>query len=1018
MTKLFTIVIRWMKKDRKRTLLSFLSIVMAMYLLTFLGIYFSSAVSMMRSLTGFEDGTYHAEFICRSADQAKLVTKNASVSEGALYVESPDGSVSLLDSCFYDKYCDKNKGGDNDFVPLIKLNGTSYDTLDLKYVSSRMDMCLAAGNLSELSEDGIKEINGRFPENSNEILLGWFAASELGLKIGDTLEIEVGARKARAEYATLEMPLEDPDEMITKEETDEYGYSSETDTALGFAGRELGEKLEKVPDTEYKPDETGEAMNAFYNSFRDNRNDLSRKLYNAANGKLSYTCCYDEENKKAVCTAIRLTPLDETVDVQKLSYTVVGIDRNGICPPLCFYVDDPFAKPFFEFDDHGQPYMESPYRYTAWVRIKDGLDIDTEVAQIRNSADIPKDDLKRSYVIMNNDLIFYEGRGFEYATGGSSGVVIMFLVMVLVAAVFVFFARLIINNAFELSSAYRAEQYGALKTIGASNRQIFAMVLTECIFYLIAALPISVGLAVLTGKAVISGIRDIRIFDLQYGAGISDRFFTLEIIPAILIASVIVAAFSVLFSGYACAIRIRKLSPIDASKAQNSKKVKAKKRKPLQVGKLGFPFIYAIRSARKSFMHVSITILAAIISGTIVITIFSLLKGIESGALIEEKYMEDFWVGIENTNAGKPFDIYKEYKRLENSGLFENIRFSSSGITVTDSEHTDLTDEQLSFLNDEYIGMFKKYRYDDTEGLKINIFPITRESFKDIGADLSYDEFLAADGVLVSNSAYAYNDEGSATAAVIKEGATELALPPSPESESGSWSKVKIAGLFVPESGSSYVCYPQSIYAYVPFERFYDLAKGLVDDGANVDLSNMYTDFQLNAVSGKEEEAKAFLESFVQDPELYANIQDNVTHNLTLDRIGEALRLAGVWLSIIIFAVAMINIISTSSANIVNRRRELSMLRSCGMPMRDIFKSLTFEALLCTLIASIISGVAAYFATKLIGTEFMGLPETKMSFWSFGGTFLLMLAVMLLPYLLPLRSMAASPIASEIRSKE
>ena len=108
MTKLITITLRWMRRDKKRTLLSFFSIVMAMYMMTFLGLYFSSFVSILRSQEGYENGTYHVQINGYGLETAVKLSRNTAVSEWGYVSDFPQ---EMFYDSFLEKYRDSSKGG-------------------------------------------------------------------------------------------------------------------------------------------------------------------------------------------------------------------------------------------------------------------------------------------------------------------------------------------------------------------------------------------------------------------------------------------------------------------------------------------------------------------------------------------------------------------------------------------------------------------------------------------------------------------------------------------------------------------------------------------------------------------------------------------------------------------------------------------------------------------------------------------------------------------------------------------
>ena len=131
---------------------------------------------------------------------------------------------------------------------------------------------------------------------------------------------------------------------------------------------------------------------------------------------------------------------------------------------------------------------------------------------------------------------------------------------------------------------------------------------------------------------------------------------------------------------------------------------------------------------------------------------------------------------------------------------------------------------------------------------------------------------------------------------------------------------------------------------------------------------------------------------------------------------AEALKFAGLSLAGVIFAAALINLVSTSAAGIVNRRRELSMLRACGMPLKQLLLSLVtesaFYSLLTSAVSAVLGGLAGNYLLTIINRELAGLSgfSWKALLTVFGLTMLLMLA----SYLPTLISMSRKPISHDM----
>lgn len=993
MTRLFLITVRWMKKDRKRTLMSFLSILLAVYMMAMLGIYFSSAVSVLRSKEKFENGSYHVKFHCEDERQAQQVSQNAAVSQSIRLFEAQYGFV----QDYLDKYQSKVEGASEFYLPTFTLNGKSaVDTCFYNYISGDSLGMTGSNRL----------LKGRMPEKAGEITLSSLMMQNRNLDIGDTVVFRYEVRKGTvtySEYKNKMVPDKDDPNNLTSEKI--YTFKDKSEDAWLIVNNFVTQ-INKVYSNknEYSIDKYIETRNdikyLFTLSDRVEKDDLWKWGYQL--GENDYKNPENNEFMEA-----QAKTYGEPVEAIEYKAKIVGITEVSFSGYL--YEDDEQAKKLF-------PVVSCD----CYTRISDGLDIDDEAEQIKKTVGL-KDTYKRGEFYnseptaeLHDMLLFYEGRSLY--DPNSNDPMIILGVFAVILAVFVFFARLIINNAFELSSAYRMAQYCSLKTVGVSRGQMFVMVMGECLLYLVAALPIALLLALATGKLIISNITELKIFDAMYGNGVSDKFFKLEISPTMMTLVITVTVFSVLLSAYAVAIRMIKMPAVQTRAADGTKPPKAVKRKWWTKKHFGFSAGLAIRNAFRKKMRFFITLLAAVVSATLVITIASLIYAVDkSDNKIYDPDAADFEVHITSGFTNES-NISQDYKKIRDSGLFRK----------------ELTDVMTVYCREGKNGSWDKSFIGDKmskDFAMIAITAVTPESFGFLETDMTYDELVEKGGVLVCKKVYE-NDYGNIKETdidTLKDGTEKITVPIGEGTQSKDFT-FDISGKYTVRSLD---CFPElysdkgSIAMAVPLENFYDMFKWIdIDESGNAfDYSDISVYSSLNSMSlglvaqdGRQEEAEQFLRDAFGSR---IDINSNVATKQTQERAAKALRIAGLSLAAIVFAVAMINIASTSATEMVNRRRELSMLRACGMSMRQIFKTLRIEVLFYSAVSA---GISAVLGTGIASVIYRLIDEeAKMAtlpFTAVIAVFLLMTAVMMCAYLLPLHNMSRSQIAQDIRMKE
>lgn len=158
----------------------------------------------------------------------------------------------------------------------------------------------------------------------------------------------------------------------------------------------------------------------------------------------------------------------------------------------------------------------------AYVRIHSFMDFDDAVEQLCMDMGFPEDDIYdmvhpddfRS--VYHWDLLRMEFRGADaIASWLDPGNPYFFAVFLLPVLLLLFWAlmRFVIDNAFEISVQERSAQFSTLRIMGASRRQIAFLVCMEATAYSIAAVPLGVFLAYLCRMAIVRTMSRLA-FDL------------------------------------------------------------------------------------------------------------------------------------------------------------------------------------------------------------------------------------------------------------------------------------------------------------------------------------------------------------------------------------------------------------------------------------------------------------------------------------------------------------------------
>ncbi|MCR8842486.1 FtsX-like permease family protein [Paenibacillus sp. SC116] len=202
--------------------------------------------------------------------------------------------------------------------------------------------------------------------------------------------------------------------------------------------------------------------------------------------------------------------------------------------------------------------------------------------------------------------------------------------VIIVVSIVVVSTAVVIYNAFQISVVERMKQFGLLRSIGATRKQIRQIVMREAAVLAVIAIPIGIVCSIVALAAL------QFIFDMIVVNGTGVAFFHID--WQILLISSIITLTAVFASSYYPAFYAGRISPLLAISSRLSiKKEAIKKQKSTVLKKpLSFPLSMALKNVKRNKNRYTITILSIIISSVLFITFTSIMD-----MAFSSKYMDD-----------------------------------------------------------------------------------------------------------------------------------------------------------------------------------------------------------------------------------------------------------------------------------------------------------------------------------------------------------------------------------------
>lgn len=615
-------------------------------------------------------------------------------------------------------------------------------------------------------------------------------------------------------------------------------------------------------------------------------------------------------------------PDEKLEDTTGHTYKIVGL-----CESLPYNIE-PYSSPGFTFithlDDKAVSSAENLTLYLEYT--KDGL---------RNADKLTSDisGLSSSYklISVNSYLIQLETNPFSIPIIETLSVAVFVVLLIIV-----FTSVFCIKNSFDISITEKTRQYGMLRSVGATRKQIQKNVFYEGSILGLIGIPAGIAMGFLASFILVN-VSDMFLKDIFNASFQLEFSFSLFSV----IIAVVLGIITIYFSSLGSARKAAAVSPIVSIKNSAGIKISQKQLKAPKLIRrifgIGGEISYKnLKRSKKKYRTTTISITVSVFVFIALYSFMNLLSGTINDAYAVPEYNIMFTIYSDT----EP-DLVKRLTSLDNIDDYTILRTSPIAETSADE-------------NDEAL-------YDETYGPTIYMAAIGNEQYdkyiSSIGLDL---ETVKNKGILyksgkaenVSSSGYsaAKNYDVSDIIKGYFENDPDIVFP---GIEVGAVTDKKPFGLgdmedFIVVSDEFYDSANTSNYISIIYRT--DDADALQDDIENI-----------------------ISESLLAGREYHINNIDENVRMLNNFRTLVAIFLYG--FIIVIALIGVTNIFNTITTSMELRRPEFAMLRSIGMTKKEFNRMIRLESIflgLRSLIYGIVIGlvlsVIIYKAAGLIGS--------------------------------------------------
>ena len=610
---------------------------------------------------------------------------------------------------------------------------------------------------------------------------------------------------------------------------------------------------------------------------------------------------------------------------------------------------------------------------------------------------------------INHDLLMYSFNSFD-----SPFPVLVFGLLSILIGLIVFGSVSLIYNSFSISVSERTKQFGILKSIGATKKQIRKTVLYEATVLCIIGIPIGLisgclGIAItfyFLSDSISTFLADLTDLKMQF------VFSPLAIITASLISFV-----TVIISAYIPARKAIKINPIESVRQSNEIKINRRSVKvsPLTQKLFGFEATLSSKNFKRNKRKYRTTVFSLFVSVVLFISASSLSTYFTDIVEAESQDMNyDVAVNIfnyEDRTDGEPFTETEELRNKLYNGL-KSVK-GIDEFTLTQQMGTEFNVDK-KYISEEYLNMVNKER-DGLADKENELNGLFTYNFID---DDAFRRLLKKEGL----SEEGYFDKENPKALVYDMGTynfetdnkERVYIVPFLNTDNLS-STIEITEIlpWFEENGEEYAFYGETVVKDGITYYVYDISR---DEGEEFDESTKrylteeeavnhinvsigavlpekpyFLGHNTNLIYPESVKEKIMLDGYWQTHafilcEDHSKVSSDVsrlirdiggdTNNVSvvdyaaeIESIRALVTVAKVLaygFIVLISLIAAANVFNTISTNISLRRREFATLKSVGLTSKGMRKMMTFESILYGVKSLLFSLPASLAMTYLI----------------------------------------------------
>ena len=564
----------------------------------------------------------------------------------------------------------------------------------------------------------------------------------------------------------------------------------------------------------------------------------------------------------------------------------------------------------------------------------------------------------------------------------------MMLSVVVFVLLFVVSGYLLIYNIFDISVMQDVRQYGLLRTIGTSTRQIKKIVNRQAIWLTMIGLPLGLIFGFLVSKMLLPVV--MKFFQAN-----SLNAMKVSVSPLIFLIAAVFTIFTVIISTRKPAKKAAKISPLEAIRYTGQENKKTKKTKRTHGAKLSYmAFSNLGRNKRRSvFIVLSMLLCIVLFNSIIVIT-----QSMDEEKWISRSTKTDFTVyNSVAVNGVSPFqyredglpdsvvNLINQQKGVEKERiLYRNTR-DDSDVTV------DYKFEDMVCIAEETEEDYVSKAYENGSSLRIvpgtedgyfgNVFGVSEAFWEDVtiyegenNLDALKEKMETGDYVIVGTIIDRLTGEAEEETQLQQQLQVGDSITFSKDGKEEKTCTILAKATVVATEYETYAGANGATYigGDAPFLYMSDTKfKELYEEPTIFSYS-------FNAEQGEKENLEGFLADFTGENTSVAYTSTKLLQEQLASNRNIVLLVGGM-IGVILAFAGLINFTNMMVTNIITRRHEFAAMQSIGMTNRQLRRLIMDEGLYYAAGADVIGGLLA----AVLGMTVLKSVLNSPSMWYF-----------------------------------